>query len=606
MQSPFYEIKHASRYRLRYANAYDAVNIVKIIKDTHATWGENGVSDADFEQMIMILTISGMSSIIACRRDPEIITTLCTCFPTKMNKKHIDRLIKTMKKTSYPKKCIDAISNLGHVFTKTQLKLLIAAGYDMMSGMETMNYDEFIALFNNEEYTNDLRYALSVKYDDSPHLLDERIKTMNDLRAKYDIKFDKKFIDTIMTKVYKGGMLNLTTLLNIHLVAKKLDIIFDREQLKHILKNYAFRDLITYYDEARCTNDQKCMLLKCICDYYGPSIIDREFILDFYDRIDIIKLIIHPSMTNYNPLEDLFFMLVQMGTRAWEYLDHLLEYKYLNYDDFLLYLLSLGFDNDQATIMHKHINNNNIKIHDDYLPFFYMFTNPEVLNILFDNKIMPTTENILQCTTKNQLLYIQNTDVFLDEKIIQYIETTTNKNYCESEPIFELSQEHFIEIFHSLSKRDKEIIMRIPIQHILRLGTIIRYDIKLTKQYVQYMILYGHWKNLIKLLCFTNKYDYLYNMFDIDMILLIPTIIARMWFLNNIFNSSSKLYVLSIPSNYQKLIKTPYNIFDVKLNLEIDVANLLKSDVINDVKFIQNNIIANKQAIRKTYVINNK
>ena len=605
-QRPFYEIFSSSRYRLRYGHAYDPLNIAKVIKDTSEQFDE--IPEADFDQMIKTLTVGGASSVIALRRDPNIITSLCTNFPTKINKKHIDKIIKAMKSPSYPKYCIDAITDIGHVLTKTQLKYLISAGYDMMSGMDTMNYDEFIALFDNNEYTNNLRYALSSNYDESPNLLDEKIREMNNLRVKYDIKFDSKFIDTIMTKVYKGLLLDLNSLINIHIVAKSLDIFFDKNQLKNILSNYTFRDLISYYEEARFDDDHKSMLLKRICNYYPctESTIDRDFILDFRDKFTIIKLIVHPSLTNYNPLEDLFYMLVEMGQFACEYLNHLLKFKYLNYDDFLLYLLSLGFDNDNATIMHEYISKNNIKIHDDYLPFFYMFTNCNMINILLDNKIMPTSENILQCTRFEQLISIQNTDVFLDEKIINYIDMVTNPNYNNTEPFLVLSEENFIEIYNSLNKKDREIIIRTPIQNVLKLGTIVRYDIRLTKQYLMHMILYGHWRSIIKLLCFTNKYDYLYNMFDIEMILQIPSMIARMWFLNNIYNSSTKLYVLSIPSNYQKLFVTPCNIFDTKLNLNIDMANLLKSNLINDVNVIQNNIIANKQSARKLYVSNNK
>lgn len=605
MQRPFHEIINASKYRLKYVNAYDPFSIIKIIKDTAQQVNVNDIyiSDADFDNMIKALTSGGMSSAIASRKEPGIITSLCTHFPTKITKKHIDKMIKCMDKKSYPKSCVDAISNIGHVFTKSQMKHLIASGYDMISDIGEMNYDEFLAFFNNVDYVNELRYALSAKYDESPHILNHKIKSMNDLRLKYNIKFDTKFIDIIVTKVFSNNF-TLNSLFNVHLLAKNMEMDFDKNQFKNILRIILLRDLVSYYEESKCSDDQKCMLFKNICDYYGPSVIDRDLILDFCDKFSIIKLIIHPFLTDYNPLDDLFYMLTQISPLdTCEYLKHLLKLKYLNYDDFLLYLLSLGYDDNNATLLREYIGQNN-KIHDDYLPFFYMFTNSSTLMILFDNKIMPMPENVLQCTKIEQLTYIKDTDVFMDDKNIKFIETITDKNYYESNIFFELSQEHFLELYYSLTKKDREIIIRIPIQNVLKLGTIIRYDIKLTKQYLTYLILYGYWRDILKLLCFTNKYDYLYSMFDIDMILHVPTMIARMWFLNNIYNSSLKLYKLSIPSNYHKLMKIPCNVFDLKLNLDIDMANLLKLNIINDVKTMHNNVIESKQAIRKSYILN--
>lgn len=606
MLKPFQTIVDSPRYHLRYANWYNSVNITQVIKDTHVQYMDN-ISDQDFNNLITALTNGGMtSSPISMRKDPTIIMALCEYFPKQITKKHIDKLIRTMEKRSYPKTCINALSEIIGTFTKSQLKHLISAGYDMMSGMDSMSYDEFTAQFDNMEYMHELRQAIMTNHNDTPHVLDEKIKKMNDMRLMYNIQFDTKFIDTLLVKYNSGFQITLTALLNVHIIAKNMGVLFDNNQLKNILKTYTICDFVPNNREYYCDDNSKCMLLKCICDYYPCTtneitIIDREFILDLCDKIRIIKILINPLLTNYNPLEDLFYILTETGADACEFLQHLLKLNYLNYDDFLLYLLSLGYDDTNATILREYINQKN-NFHDNYLSFFYMFSNTGTFEILFDNKMIPTSENILQCTKREQLLYIQNTDIYMNENSIEYIGKIMDVNQVESTQQFDLIPEHFLEIYNSLDKKSREIIARIPISRILKFGTIIRYDIKLTKQYLVHLITYGHWRNIVKLLCLTNKYDYLYDLFDIDMIMYIPSVIARMWFLNNIYNSSSKLYILSVPSNYHSLTKTPCNVFDLKLNLDIDVSILLKENIINNIKIIQDQINDNKQKIRKLYI----
>jgi hypothetical protein len=616
MLSPFYDIFIAGKYRLRYALAYGTpVNIPKIIKNTSLQYGAQGVTDEDFDKLINQLTSGGnISSVIACRKDPEIIYSLCAHFPTKIGKKHLDKIIKVMVAASYSKHCIEALLNIGHSFTKSQIKYLLSVGYDMTSNLETMEYDEFIAMFDDIHYIADFKHAIVTNYSANPQVLDEKIKTMNNFRVKYGIVFDgTDFINVMMKKVYSFPM-DLNTILNVHFVAKSIGVAnFDVNQLKYVLKNYS----IDYGINLNCLNDpatlslvdkKRCVFFQ-ICEYYqsnNRSVIDREFILDFRDQINIIIFILHPSLTDYDPLEDLFYLLVEIREKANVsiFLDHLLKHNYLIYDEFMFYLLSLGFGNDHIPIMRQYVEKKDTKIHEDYLPFFYMFTNLDSIDILLDYKILPTPENIYQCVTQKQLKGIQNTDVILDRDVTKYINMVTNINYDnESKSVCqELSDTDFLEIYNSLNKNDKDIIVRIPIKDLLDLGTIIRYNIRLTKEYLLCFILYGQWKSIILLLCLTDKYDYLYNMFDFEMILQFPEMMTRMWFWNNILNSSRKLYVLTVPSNYQKLIEYPCNIFDLKLNLNVDVANLLKSNIINDVNTIQNNILMNKQDIRRSYI----
>jgi len=469
MLSPFYDIFIAGKYRLRYAHAYGTpVNIPKIIKNTSLQYGAQGVTDDEFDILINQLTSGGnISSVIAYRKDPEIISSLCEHFPTKIGKKHLDKIIRAMVVGSYPKYCIDALLNTGHSFTKLQIKYLMSVGYDMTSNLETMEYDEFIAMFDNIHYIADLKRAIVTNYSANPQILDERIKTMNNLRVKYGIIFDgTDFFNVMMKKVYSSTM-DFNTILNVHLVVKSMGVVnFDVNQLKNVLFNY----FIDYGINLNCSNDpailslvdEKRRIFFHICEYYqsnNRSVIDRKFILDFRDRINVIMFLLHPSLTDYDPLEDLFYLLVEIREKANVsiFLDHLLKHNYLIYDEFMFYLLSLGFGNDHIPIMREYVNNKKTKIHEKYLPFFYMFTNFDSIDILLDHKILPTLENIYQCVTQKQLEGIQNTDVILDKNVTKYINMVTNVNHNDkSESLCqELSDADFLEIYNSLNKHDK-------------------------------------------------------------------------------------------------------------------------------------------------------
>ncbi len=591
MQKPFEVIFNAPDYRLRYTYRNDSINIGEDIEKTLIQYGEEGVSDIHFNKLINLLTNGASHSVLAHRKDPRIISKLCSCFPKMLNKKYIDSIIKCINSNSYPQSSIDEIINAGLSFSLQQIKTLHSNGYLMLNTLKTMNYEEFISLFENSTFFANIEANIGVDYDDdqNKYLINDKIIALKSICDKYNIIVEPNILKIILNKMVQKIRMShdwLNIIINVHIIVEKLSAGFANETLLEIFVNY---NLFNINDAQPIIRYDK---IKQLINYYDKSIITRDFILKNILNVNLFKTLIHPSITEYNPVEDIYVIVGQIKDSYYivKYIEHLIEHNYLKYDEFLLYLLSLGFDKN-CTILNKYLKINNMFIDEKYINNFFTFSDGESINMISDCKILPTMDNILQCTKKEQLRLIQNTNIFLDDQSEKYINLITNENYTES-PKLNINEEIFLEIYNSVNEKDKQILSRISFNDILNISTIIRYDIKLSKTYVTYMTIYGYLNEIILLIYLSNNNNYLIEMFDIELILLIPSTLGRMWMLNNCYHGNICCYIL------------PDNLYDNKFNLEFDLNNLMKIPIINNINDIKNCVLTKKETNRRIMMEN--
>lgn len=614
---PFEKIITSNKNALRYDYWYSGackINIANIIQTTHEEF-ENDVTQKDFDKMITTITNgSKSSSALVSRRDPNIIKNICILFPKYLTTKNVDNIIKCVSPSIYPEVVTD-IASTGYEFKESQIKVLNNAGYNMASHCKKMSYTEFLSLFDNDYFFNELRDILMIDCFKSSEKLNPMIQKLNDLREKFKFEVKTDFITYIMNKkieVYEKNRIDI--IVNLHVLAKELGVKIDEQHMRDFVINHSASLSINMVYDTKMdnnvilysnVNDKKFYeKFRKLLDLYDDTfMIDREMLIcciqnetKKYKSVNSVINIVHPSLTNYDPVEDIFYILYVLE-RSHEYapplcIKHLLHFGYLRYDDFILLLISLGFTNNGASvsfdnanvvdmdIFKNYLKKNNQSIDPNYVDNFFTFCNSYILDILSEYKILPTYERIMCCTYESQIQNMVENSFFLEDITEEYINNIIqnkcyDKDYDELSVPFVQSRGAFLKIYNSLTERDQKILERLDINLMFLPENIIRYDIYLTTEYVQQMLLHGYWKTIVCLLHLSDTYKYLLELIDINMVITINSYIGRLWFMNNIFEGKRDNFVVNS------------RFFDIKLNVERDVTKLLSKPIVNDPIMIQ-------------------
>jgi hypothetical protein len=340
MLGPFQEIFERDRYTLKCTWMANVINISGCIKATYDQYGPLGIKSRDFSKMITkISTGTSSNSVLSARQDPSIIMAICQYFPTYLNNKDVEKIIKCfgVGKKTYPQECVDAIVGTGYVFTESQIKDLCSLGYTMLKLLKSMTYNEFISQFNAIDFWTTFEEGLSADYEIIPELINNKINTLKEICDRFKIKLEPTFVNTIVGKFKKvkdrTNCMNMV--LNVHIIAEKLGMVFDINTFKGLTENNITFYSLDHSDKNDEYNREK--LLKII-QYYGKPI-DREFILNNLNP-KIFSGFLHPMITDYEPIEDIFFIIFESDMlELSDYIKHMLKYNYLLYDDFLLFII---------------------------------------------------------------------------------------------------------------------------------------------------------------------------------------------------------------------------------------------------------------------------
>jgi hypothetical protein len=611
MNTPFQVTMNTPMYALTRTWGQQHIDIVKDINDTFFKYGEDGVYDKDFNKLITRLSQNSKQgkSILNWKRDPAIILALCDRFSAYFNTKNIDQLISCFTKETYPMNCIESIMNTGYKFTDSQVAVLNTLGYPMYSLTKILAYNDFLSLLSTSEFANTLNNGL--EHVLSTQDIECKVKMIRDICDKYKIKLQSDFVGAWIKSLRflsKHDLYSsLDTLINIHHIAKKFNIEYVNETIIDIIDNnsiffeeknkvnYSFKNLKNTY----CAEFDYAKF-KVLSNFYNTFTINRSIIIDRLS-LPIITALLHPLITNYNPINDIFYILTLVPLyHNNKLVTHLLNHNYLKYDQFLMYLLSIGLIDDND-IINECITKYNISINEQYIENFYTFAQYDILNLLCEHKIMPILQNILLCTSHDQLTGFYDNSIFIDDDIEKYICSIIGHTDPYDYNIFKeainnnahINIDYFLNIYDSLSERDKNIFERVDIDSIFKLSTIIKYRLNITDEYLINMIARGHWKSLILLLHISSEYDYLIDMMDINIIILAPSLIARKWLVNNILNSN--ICSFAMPNEH----------YTLQVNVQKDVDELMKMSIVNNIAKFRTDIITNRNDTKRRAIMSN-
>ena len=341
LNKPFQTIVDAKRYQFGYIGNMK-ININNCILKTKLQYGVDGVSQQDFDKMISVLC-TGTHSVLSMFRDPSIITQICTSYPQYLNEKNVDNIINCLVEICYPQSCIDNISNVGYVFTESQVKKLYALGYMMLNIVKTMTYQEFLALFDHADFWLTFRHDINIDYTINPGIIDSKITMLKDIRDKFKFQIEDNFAHHISEKYnlmrnVDNYVCYVNIVLNIHIIANSLGMCFTRHYFYRIVENsHRF-----YMPPNNVGVDYHN--IGEIIKYYGDPI-NRKFILDCVDKtmtygIYIFRGFLTPILSSYDPMEDIFYIMFNVANhQRCQYIQHMLDSNYLKYDDFLMFLM---------------------------------------------------------------------------------------------------------------------------------------------------------------------------------------------------------------------------------------------------------------------------
>jgi hypothetical protein len=513
----------------------------------------------------------------------------------------VDNIITCLTKPAYTQQCIEAISKTGYVFTEQQVQKLCALGYMMIDVVKSMSYYEFLTLFDNKDFLAIFKANLDINnnyIDINPgkKFIDDKVKQIKDIRDKFKFDIEDDFVFIILTKCFAGYLSNsvsINIILNIHAIAKELDIAFTSQYFNLIISNYT-----NFYSEPSVTLDK---ITKFIGYYDNP--ITREFILDVINKTHsllVFKAFMKQSYSSYDPMEDIFYIMyiiheneTQFNGKFWShYLKHMLDNNYLRYDDFLLLLMYNVPEKKESTmslILKEYLNKNN-GIDNSYITNIYTFGNAASINILVDYKILPSIELIRMNIGYWNLEQIKGSSMFLDDVTEAYIDKLLLTNDNDNTEIMTPEISDIIEIYDSLNERDRQIMVRLHRNSILSLSNIIKYRIKITRKMLESMIFYGAWMSIVSLLFLDKSYDYIIDLLDIDMIIMAPSYHARIWLLENIYNESCDS--LSLDNKF----------FGLQQHISDDEKELLKLPIVHNIKSYKLEIQKEKDELRRKYM----
>lgn len=442
---------------------------------------------------------------------------------------------------------------------------------------------------------------------------------------KFKLEIDEKFIIKLAEKVctYNGGKQNYTKrMYNIHIIAyvlgyrkysaDTLQLLINKHECFYLISERYLRsenqaEHNTEYDRTLLieVKKQKKQINHIVKFYNNP--LTRDFILDCVHKRGFVIAFINNINTSYDPVEDIFYILTRTCDRtSYRYdrtllIKHLLNEGYLIYDEFLLLLISFGlvdgnlmlhFDKQMLqSIECKYyenflincVKNENVSLTKKLIKNIFTFCSSAYILSLAELKIITSLNLIKNNISYRDIKTIVNESIFIDDKTYEYYDklsfydTTAFENNYKNES---MTKRLLLEGYKSLSDRDKNILIRINCDENL-LSNIIRYRMKLTKEFVLYLAI-AQWRIVVFLLHLSKNYNYIIKFIDDYMITLIPSYIGRSWFYNNFIENQNTTFALKnvffdkfnrySDSDYNELLKKPVLIImsDIEKELESD------------------------------------
>ena len=592
MDRPFKYIFDSSPYTLKYAGygwrGTENDSIDKCITDTATHYDQTQITPDIFKRMIDKITQGATSSPIAQRNCVDVVVqAICIYYPVYLNQTIVTNLIKCFKATNTL--AVEYIESTGYKFTSSQYKALNKVGIMMLDKMESLTLSEFYSLFSNDSFKN----KLNTKWDVNPDLyeisvIDESkkvstetkqviVKTKNNdneddeddeddnednvtanlnanigqtkhkydqylvlhkIIKQYNIELDDEFWQHIISLAltqsqrytYSKPYITIYTLLNIHRVVNALGCKAKKSLLDNIIKTY----------EIKKSDENTEAHFNEVLSFYDNISFDRADIMGYalesigltYDNV---TMILRSKYCSYDPMMDLYFWMNTsasymrsyllgrvMEIRDQELYMHLVSLYHVKFSDFKNYIdenPGCGWDNEQFIQIALSFHQTSDMI--EYYVDNKLIVGLDILDYCRDINIVKNTYKA--CTSYDEQGYNRILDLMYEKKLSSAIK------YHYVDDRYSLYR-----VLRSFSPRDRRIMSHNQMERINKIDVILRYDIHVTKEHLEFLLSSGCEELVIRLLHTSKKYYYLIDMIDLEMILKCYNYLPRMWFYRNI------------------------------------------------------------------------
>lgn len=630
MIKPFDYIQDSSAYQLKYNNQYNngQNSIAKCITDTATYYDQHKIEVAEFKRMIDKITQGSSTSILAYRNCVSLtVQAICIYFPSHLTVTNVTNLIKCFRSTDTL--AVEYIQDTGYEFTSAQYKALNKIGIIMLDKKNNMTLQEFYSLLTNETF----KKKIDKNWDVDPSLYDtiitETVKTESQLHTqteayvkdknnsereskteqnenpeeikknsskiiypqyielkaiieKFNIKLDSEFWTYMIlvartTLPYSRSHFKIRSLLNLHRIIIALGCEPQKQILNQIIETYEITT-DNYNEETNSYFDE-------ILQFYSNLSFDRSDIITYNssNKFSNIKLILDSKFCSYDPMIDLYYWMNKSCIMMKNYL----IFRIINNrdQDLYMHLVSLG-----------HITSNHFKNYIETYPecgwddeTFIRITisfvhSLDMIEYYVDNKLIINLNILDYMRSTEAINRIYKTCTSYDEKAFNRILDLRHEKLESSQDKRVIgSYSNKYRIYRSMSPRDRKIMtdyemMKMFACPLVEITLILRYDIHITREHLEYILSSGYEELAIALIHISKKYYYLIDYIDLDMTFKCYNYLPRMWIYRNIIIPKMVDSIKTSEFTFCLYDKSEKFIFDVKMNDEED------SDLSIDIK----------------------
>lgn len=579
MDKPFAYILDTSAYDLKYGGyGYGGFGgygkhganktqptIEGCISDTANTFTTTVVTQDIFTQMLTKITTGGKSSVICYKNIVNVVMqTICIWYPQYINTNTVSLILGVLDSSNSV--VVEYIEDTGYKFSSANIKKLNSVGILMLDKLDSMTLSEFYSLFDNKTFIDKINKDWNTQDPDRTHavnkldITDPKIDDthkiypqytfLKKIISKYKIVLDKliwgKMLKFITFTLNYRNVISIRSLLNMHKVFISLGAPTNIE----FIENSA---LFIEFDTT--PNEKNIYWFNQILSYYPDINFTRRKIMDMVEKNIgnfVMQNILDSNYCSYSPISDIYYWCeaYMLGNKTGGLSTYMLTIKNFmtDYKDLFMHLISLG-------LIHIDWVKHYIKTYpdcgwDDYdfiCKTISFSTDNSIIQMYVDNKLVVDNtliEKIHKYETISGLY--ENSNSYTDSAFKRIIELSNDKsklalNNHDFTPELE---SNIYEILQSLSERDRHILSNIIVNQgnaynnykkaITSIANILKYDIQITKKYLEYIFVTGNAGSIITLLHISEKYYYVIDYIDIDMVLTVSGYLHRLWFYNNI------------------------------------------------------------------------
>jgi len=610
MELPFHYLRKASLYELtsRWHGKDDLIECLNKTAIDH----ELNITYSDVDFMICCLTKGNTNSALSNKSDEknDLYALICKKYSKFINPKIVDKMLKCMSQYKKPNNdWIEILQKNGYIFTKSQLKTLYELGYIILNGIKSMNLDDLKSLMKIDGFFGEIRDSLN------SNNIDNVIAKLSPLIIQFKIQIDCEFL-LYLIGYTQISSITLDYLLNCHNVQNILwDLINkdqkefcadqDQDQMKFSTNN--LNDVFKNVSCIKYDSPDSIQKVKSILSFYSINNAHLTRGIFLNNDLHFFELIAHPSLTDYNPINDIYYWINRWGEPSYELIEQLIMKKYIKYDQFLMNLYSLGFGGGGSIDLNKL---SDMGIQPTQKQIDRMFRLGIDIESLLENRFVPTSEQ-LHTIMSPCAMEIINSSYYCSSLSLKL------KNQMDHERnIFKAINSKYdsLEVFLSLSKRDQYIFERLSTNDWTNISTILLYDIHLTKSLLILMMYDDMWESIVKLIHISTKYDYVIDLIDNKVVECCSSYTARVWLRKNILEPKSNklLNPSDEPLSFADPIFSHFGTFDHMIDTFSEhqmMEALSKKEIIFDhnlcLQTIKDNYIDNikykiSQSIQKT------